>query len=211
MSCRWLYTPRGCAVFHVPARNQHLIHTSLPTSHGYSFSSENPDTNGKTPFVHLFEFVATIDYTPYFCVPASIAFRKEVCGGEAAVRRYCWEIARIGGDRVAEILGTEVMDNETHTLRNCCFANVRLPLKFKDDVEILGQKKFRSDEASRIQKWLLSTAVNEFDTYLQIAFVSGAMWVRLSGQIYLEFRDFEWIGFRLKEMCERLQDGALQI
>lgn len=125
--------------------------------------------------------------------------------------KYCWETARFGGDRVAEILGTEVMDNRTGTLRQCCFANVKLPLAFRVDGEEHRPEEstFGVDEAPRIQKWLNATAIKEFDTYLQIAYHSGAMWVRLSGQIYLEPRDFEWIGFRLKELCGRLADGEL--
>jgi hypothetical protein len=36
------------------------------------------------------------------------------------------------------------------------------------------------------------------------------MWVRLSGQIYLEVRDFEWVGERLKELCGRVKKGEFR-
>ncbi|TVY55757.1 Hercynylcysteine sulfoxide lyase [Lachnellula cervina] len=208
---KWLYTPRGCAVFHVPVRNQHLIRTCLPTSHGYYFLREVPDPNEKSPFVHLFEFVATIDYTPYVCVPAAIAFRKELCGGEASIREYCWWLARVGGNRVAEILGTSTMNNTTKTLTNCCFSNIELPLTFKRDGGQKQQGEFEIDMAPKIKKWLNATAVKEFDTYLQIDFHAGIMWVRLSGQIYLEVKDFEWVGFKLKALCERLTSGEIKL
>ncbi|KAL3419105.1 hypothetical protein PVAG01_09327 [Phlyctema vagabunda] len=180
---KWLYTPRGCAVFYVPVRNQHLIHTSLPTSHGYGYSYDKlPTPDGKTPFVHLFEFVATIDYTPYVCIPAALEFRKKICGGEENIMQYCWGLARNGGDRVAQILKTSVMDNRSGSLRNCCFANIELPLVFKPEGEELQKGEFSVAEAALMQKWLNATAVKEFDTYLQIAFMYGTMWVRLSGQ-----------------------------
>ncbi|TVY82429.1 Hercynylcysteine sulfoxide lyase, partial [Lachnellula suecica] len=204
---KWLYTPRGCAVFHVPARNQHLIRTCLPTSHGYYLPSQTPDPKEKSPFVHLFEFVATIDYTPYACVPAAISFRKQFCGGEDEIRKYCWEIARDGGKRVAEILETSTMGNETETLTKCCFSNIQLPLVFKRDGNQRQPGEFSVDDAPKIQKWLNATAVKEFDTYLQIAFHAGIVWVRLSGQIYLELKDFEWVGYRLKDLCGRLSSG----
>lgn len=160
--------------------------------------------------MHLFEFVATIDYTPYVCVPAAIEFRKQQCGGEARIRQYCWDIALAGGKRVAEILGTSTMDNKTRTISQCCFSNVELPLKFKDGSQ-RQQGEFGSDGVPKIQKWLNATAVKEFDTYLQIAFHAGIMWVRLSGQIYLELDDFEWVGFRLKDLCSRLTSGKTKL
>ncbi|TVY33873.1 Hercynylcysteine sulfoxide lyase [Lachnellula occidentalis] len=189
----------------------HLIRTCLPTSHGYHFPGEVPDPNEKSPFVHLFEFVATIDYTPYVCVPAAIAFRKDFCGGEASIRNYCWWLARVGGNRVAEILGTSTMNNATKTLINCCFSNIELPLAFKRDGSQRQQGEFDIDEASKIQRWLNATAVKEFDTYLQIAFHAGIMWVRLSGQIYLELNDFEWVGCKLKDLCDRLTGGEIKL
>ncbi len=36
----------------------------------------------------------------------------------------------LGADHVAKMLGPEVMDNKTHCLTSCCFANVSLPLTF---------------------------------------------------------------------------------
>jgi hypothetical protein len=67
------------------------------------------------------------------------------------------------------------------------------------------------EEAGKIGKWLNVTAAKEFDTYLQIALVSGSLWVRLSGQIYLELGDFEWVGWRLRELCDRIQKGEVTV
>lgn len=206
-SQRWLYTPRGCAVFHIPFRNQHLIRTSLPTSHGYQYPNQAPDS-GKSPFVHLFEFVATIDYSPYACIPAALEFRQKVCGGEEAIRKYCFSLAHTGGQRVAKILETYRMDTESGNMSQCCFTNVALPLAFGED-EVDGKIFFSVGEAPKIQQWLNRTAVKEFDTYLQIAMHGGVMWVRLSAQIYLELRDFEWVGYRLKGLCARIEDGEV--
>ncbi len=207
-NARWLYTPRSCAVFHVPFRNQHLIRTSIPTSHGYQFPSQPEDTGGRSAFVFLFDFVATMDYTPYMCIPAALDFRNKVCGGEAKIRQYCYDIARQGGDRVAAILGTSVMTTKSETMRQCAFSNVKLPLMFKRAEEVDSAKgELDVDEAVKIGTWIKATAAKEIDAYLQIAFYAGQLWVRLSGQIYLEVSDFEWVAPRLKELCERAKKG----
>lgn len=212
MLLRWLYTPRGCAVFHVPLRNQHLIRTCIPTSHGYKPPSQTKTTplTKKSNFVMLFEFVATIDYSPYCCIPAALAFRNQICSGEEEIQKYSWELAAKGGKRVAEILGTEIMVNKSGSINNCCFTNVRLPLVFKPDGEPIGKGEFSVIDAPKIGVLVNAVAFKEFDTYLQIGWHAGILWVRLSGQIYLEFGDFEWIGFKLGDLCRRIRDGAFK-
>lgn len=211
---KWLYTPRSCAVFYVPLRNQHFIRTSLPTSHGYRKSSKDDTLEDiNTYFLSMFNFVATIDYTPYLCIPAAISFRNTVCGGEAMIRQYCFDLSKVGGSICASIL-------ETYTLpisagRETCFTNIRLPIPFWAD----GPKNHHGDEistafqpsdAEKIKVWLNKTAVEEFDTYLQIGWHANVLWVRLSAQIYLELRDFELVGEKLKGLCERVNEGEVE-
>ncbi|KAK0105652.1 hypothetical protein ONS95_004180 [Cadophora gregata] len=216
---KWLYTPRSCAVLHVPTRNQHLIRTSIPTSHGYQYLITPEDPSGLSSFTHLFEFVATMDYTPYLCIPAALEFRNTVCGGEEAIRKYCFEIARKGGDCVARALGTSVMTTEGGEMRACAFANVELPFDFCDvtdarskenDEDIEGREKtLKLSEAEKIGAWIKVTAAKEFDTYLQTAVHGGKLWIRFSGQIYLELADFEWVAPRLKELCARVKSREI--
>ncbi len=215
---RWLYVPRGCAVFHVPARNQNLIRSSVPTSHvlGPVAHKETEDaicltleTNNR--FVEMFASVATIDTTPYICVSEALRFRQMICGGEESIRQYCRRVVLLGANHIAEMLGTEVMDNETHTLTSCCFANVRLPLNFVPwDCSHHGKTPDRNiyvDEVHKIGKWITERTVFDFDTMVPAKFHAGAIWVRFSGQIYLEMKDFDWAGFMLKELCTRVMNG----
>ncbi|KAH9880352.1 hypothetical protein IAQ61_000643 [Plenodomus lingam] len=149
---RWLHVPRGCAVFHVPTKNHHLIRTTLPTSHAFipkssshnipsplpsppslSTTTNTPPPTSSTssttsPFTLAFDFVGTIDNAPYLCVPTALTYRNQHLGGEQKIRTYCSTLALAGAHRVAQILGTHVLDNATHTLTQCCMANVRLPL-----------------------------------------------------------------------------------
>lgn len=215
-SFRWLYTPRGCAVFHVPQRNQHLIRTTYPTSHGFRpivspdplVPIRNPlPPDGKSPFVSLFQFVATADNTPYYCVPEALRFRREVCGGEVKIRNYIKDIAQLGADRVAAILGTSVMEDGMNWrkgqggLRDCAFANIELPLP----IDVGGG--ISTQEVDEIRNWMELQLIEKYNGFACIYDYKGKFWARVSGQIYLELSDFEWLGGVLQELCTAVKAG----
>ena len=196
---KWLYTPRACGVFYVPRRNQHLIRSTVPTSHG--FLPRPADCGGRAAakaaqnrFVNLFKWVSTVDQTPYLCIPAALAYRRDVCGGEEAIMLYCHTLARDGGKRVAELLGTEVMDNETQTLSQCCFTTVRLPLELS------------AEKGPEVVKRIMENCMNCEDTWVPAKFYNGDVWIRLSAQVYLEMADFEWAASVLQKLCDEIKE-----
>ena len=210
---RWLYVPRACAVFHVPKRNQHLIRTSLPVSHGFVPRPRGPghaifnplltDTSGKSPFVLLFDFVATLDVSPYLCIEEALKFRREVCGGEIKIMEYCDQISDEAGRLAAEIMGTEVMENKTNMITKCAFTNVRLPLEVGD-----GQGQVLEKDMYRVAVWMTAMLTKESDVYSPVFFHARKFWTRFSGQIYLDIGDFEKGARALKKLCERAKKGG---
>lgn len=209
---KWLFVPRGCALFYVPVRNQHLMRTTLPTSHGFvPLPTDGPQIisplppSAKGAFVASFEFVGTIDNSPYVSVPAAIEFRKACTwqgkSGEEAIMAYTHDQARKAGKVVAEILETEVLENEEGTLGNCNLSNVKLPLDFH---AIAGGDRAK---ALKVAQWIAKTLVEEYDTFIAIIFHADAWWVRLSAQVYLDMEDWSWAGKTLKEVCERVHKG----
>ncbi|KAF6232500.1 hypothetical protein HO173_009166 [Letharia columbiana] len=209
---KWLYVPRACAVFHVPRRNQHLIRTSLPTSHGFVPRPRGPgheimnplmkDSSSTSPFALLFEFVATLDVSPYLCIEEALRFRREVCGGEEKIMRYCEEISSEAGRQAAEILGTGVMENGTKMLTKCAFTNVRLPLEIGDGPEQIPEK-----DMYLVAVWMTAMLVRESDIYSPVFFHARRFWTRLSGQVYLDLGDFEKGARALKTLCDRAKSG----
>ncbi|KAI1349446.1 pyridoxal phosphate-dependent transferase [Xylaria sp. FL0043] len=195
---KWLFVPRGCAVFYVPLRNQHMITTTLPTSHGYvpkTGSRFNPlPPSSKPAFVNNFQFVGTLDTSPYVCVKEAIEWREQVLGGEARIMEYTQALAREGGRIVARILGTEVLDNESQSLSRCAMTNVALPI----DVNIA---------TITTQHWMMRTMVEGYKTFIALIIHAGQLWARLSAQVYLDVEDFEWAGQTLLELCERVKRG----
>ena len=205
---KWTYTPRGCALFYVPLRNQHQIRTSLPTSHGFVASGETSSANPLPPgagfesaFVQMFEFVGSGDITPFLSVPAAIQFRKNICGGEDKIMQYCADLVARGAVHVAEELGTEVMQNEEGTLhKDCAMANVRLPLDAKqvalDDRGVVG-----------VVAWTQEKMTDEYNGFVPTLWHGGHWWVRLSAQVWLDMDDFDWAARTLADLCDRVRRG----
>jgi selenocysteine lyase/cysteine desulfurase len=186
---KWLYIPRGCALLYVPVRNQHLIRSTIPTGFNFLKKDQAAQTNN---FVANFAAVATSDDTPYLCIPAALRWRERITWGsktgEEAIISYNKDLARRGGQLVAEILGTEVMDNAESTLGDCAMTNVRLPAKVK--------KKHSLNVADRINRLMnvrYNIAVNAYE-------YEGNFCVRLSAQVYLEMKHFEAAGLALEDL-----------
>lgn len=122
--------------------------------------------------------------------------------------RYCWDLAARGGKLVAEILGTEVMDNQEGTLtKECAMVTVRLPLKIRQASD--GAGRIPPEQAPRVQAWLCETLVTRHGTFIAVVFYRNQWWARFSAQIYLELQDFEWGARVLKELCEEVANGLL--
>ena len=192
-------------MFYVPERNQHLIRTSLPTSHGFvpapregsqAIVNPLPPSQG-TPFTNLFKFVATLDNSPSLCIGEALRFRKDICGGEDNIMGYCTDLAIKGGRKMADILQTDVMEEAAQSKR-CCFANVRLP------VPLDGIPNERKEEVGmEIAQWIAQKLVSEYDTYFGIYVHAGSLWARLSAQIYVDLEDIERGAYALKDLCKR--------
>ena len=152
-----------------------------------------------------FEFVGTLDDSPYLCIPAALEWRSKVRWkgrqGDEAVMDYCMWLAERAGAIVKGALGTEILDNEQRTLGRCFFANVRLPLNAESLTE--------GDPAhiAKVGQWIVEMLVKDYGTFIAIIYYAGAWWMRLSAQIYLTESDFEWAGKVLREVCQRVEAG----
>jgi len=208
--------PRGCAILYVPVRNQHLMRSTLPTSTGFVPQSNSPTTSSGPirPFAAAYTFKGTIDNTPEMCLRTALAYRESL-GGESAILSYCHKLARSAGARVAEVLGTRVLENGEGTLGNCCFTNVALPLNKAVLLDLLRSRKEAGTDTTMteakvgttILNWLTRQLVERHDTFMAIIFYADEWWVRLSAQVYLEMDDFEWGAELLKGLCEEVREG----
>lgn len=177
----------------------------MPRPRGPGNKIINPlmtDSTGKSPFVLLFEFVATLDVSPYLCIEEALEFRREVCGGEGVIMEYCEELSSEAGRLAAEIFGTVVMENSTKTLTECAFTNVRLPLEIGD-----GPGQIREKDMYLVAVWMTAMLTRESDIYSPVFFHARKFWTRFSGQIYLDLAEFYKGARALKALCERAKSG----
>lgn len=218
---KWLHVPRGCAVFHVPVRNQHLLPTPLATSRGYlpkdpgrsGRTQPMPDGGGKNHFVRNFEWVGTRDDSSYLCVKDAIAWRRDVLGGEDRIISYLWDLNKRGIKQVADTLGTEYLENKQGTLTNCAMANVALPIWVGDKGKERareGDAVLTDEECPKAFGWIQGRLVDEFKTFMAVWVRWDRFWVRISAQVYLEMDDYEWAGKVLKELSERVAKGEFR-
>jgi hypothetical protein len=117
---------------------------------------------------------------------------------------YTHRIARSAGDAIAALFETEVMDLPGSCMRECAFANIRLPLTVGTEA---GQVPV--DQVSLVGPWLRSKSAGEMDMYVQTLFYRGAFWWRICGQIYMELEDYVEAARRVATLLERIKGGEL--
>ena len=202
---KWLFVPRSIAAFFVPKRNQHLIRTTLPTSHGFQSQRSKdiydpmPTSEEANPVIKQFEYFGTIDGAPYCCIDEAIRFRDRVCGGEPAIREYCTSLARKAEQILVDALGTETFDiPERHRV---FFAHVRLPISVGEGV---GYDVPLSDVPT-VTQFMNREFVERYRTFLYVLFYRGAWWVRLSVTVYVDLDDCKYAAFVLQDLSERVR------
>nr|GAT59526.1 PLP-dependent transferase [Mycena chlorophos] len=191
---KWLYAKRSAAVLYVPKRNQHLIKSSFPTSGAYL----SPGNGNSTNFVQQFDFTATIDFVPFLSVAAALDFRTWL-GGEDKINAYCRDLAKRGGKRLAEILGTtaHVISTEEDGMA-LNMVNVRVPLDVPPTAAAATQAKiykrmFAPESGTFTMVWYIA----DHDT--------PGWWTRASAQIWNDISDFEKLGEVLLRVCAEVK------
>ena len=203
---KWLFVPRSVAAFFVPKRNQHLIRTTMPTSHGFQpkrthqmldfIPSDEPN-----PMIRQFEYFGTIDGAPYCCIEEAMRFRDEVCGGDLAIRTYCTSLAKEAEQILVETLGTETFDiPETHRV---FFAHVRLPISVGEGDGYDMQAK----DVPVVKKYVDRQFVEKYRTFMSVFPYRGEWWARLSVTVYHDLEDCKYAASVLKELCGKVREG----
>ena len=158
---KWLCSPKGCALLWASDEGLEQLHPAT-ISHGF----------GQRP-LDEFDFVGTRDYSPWLALGAALEFRMRL--GDQAVRSWNHELALWGREHLLGVLGTEPAGLPRHVGN---MATVRVPWRPRTvDAEAGFELSRRLWREHRVE----------------VPFVplEGALWVRISGQVYVERADIE--------------------
>jgi selenocysteine lyase/cysteine desulfurase len=124
----------------------------------------------------------TRDFPPYLAIVDAIDFRNKF--GEQKIVAYIHSLAQIGGRRLANTWGTNVLGlGADHSLIDVAMTNVRLPVTTPlPDSSILTPAQLANSIFSNYHTWV---PIFEFE---------GAWYCRISAQIYNEESDIIYYG-----------------
>lgn len=128
-----------------------------------------------------FEFTGTRDYTPWLSLPATLAFRREL--GDRAVRDYNHRLALQAREILLDRLGTVATGPASMVGSLVC---VRAP-------ESVGEATWEGASRAARRLWEEERIEVPFFPF------DGALWLRVSAQVYNEAQEYE----RLAELLCR--------
>ncbi|KAJ7716635.1 pyridoxal phosphate-dependent transferase [Mycena metata] len=182
-SCsKWMYAKRACAVLYVPRKHQDMIKSALQTSaHHPSHQTGEVDT-----FPMRFFFPGTLDVTIPLSVNHALDFH-EWLGGEKKINEYCHQLAVNGGRRLAEVMGTAVLEGSEEQLGNMANVELPLPSSLPPSFSIYSQLK--------------RLLLDKHHIYATQFYHNGKWYTRVSAQIFNEVSDFEKLGAAWLDIC----------
>ena len=130
--------------------------------------------------------------------------------------RYIQDISQCGAQIIAEMLGTEVLDNTGRTLTKCALQNVRLPIGTRSRERYISpterEGKIQTVLVDNYRKTLLTHYLQqvmsqEFNTFIPVILYRGNWYARVSGQVYLDEEDFRFGGRVLLDLVGRVRNG----
>lgn len=185
---KWLYVPRPCAVLYVSPKHFREIQ-SMPVSHSYVSPNAvlSPEEEANL-LVSKFTFSGSISFAGISCIKTALDFRKNVCGGEEAISKYCFDLARqVGELALRKWPGSTLIENEERSLTTA-MVTIFYPLERHTKTFDLSDKKL----AQHLIKTISATQIEKYKTFVPFDVHRGKLFARFSCQVYNELVDYEY-------------------
>jgi isopenicillin-N epimerase len=159
---KWLFSPRSCGFLWSARAAQTALHP-LAISHAY-----------RAGFTAEFDWTGTRDFSAWLATGASIGFLQDL-GAEAA-RHYCHRLVVAAAEKIARAWGEPLSGPpELHGF----MIAIRLPPS--------SQRAVTRESAAVLQSQLM----REHRIAVAIMPIEGALWARISAQVYNSAPDYE--------------------
>lgn len=196
---KWLFVERGCAALYVDPKYQRKVH-SIPIS----FSYLDDDTPLETEELNNMRFIDTFQYTGTTNKPniptigEAIQFRKDVCGGETAIRKYCRGLSY----QVAELFTKNIWLDTTY-LNNEEDSAITAMVCIEVPIEKYAKEDFDRSDLKECLLYLEQRICNKHNTFTPFCINNEKVYVRFSCQVYNDIEDYVYAGeIILKEFEE---------
>lgn len=186
---------------YAPKRTQQYL-PSMPTSHYYISPTDPPatgppllPTDAASNFVASWEFNGTVDLSNFLSLTQALEYR-EWLGGNDAIMRYNSTLARRGGQILTKLLGPRSVVMGAVEL-TAAMVNVSIPV----DVGAIDRHAFPSLQHVAVR--LQAVLADNNPTFIPFYAHNDKVWARVSAQVWLEERDFEWLGGVMVDAVQR--------
>ncbi|KAF5096876.1 hypothetical protein D0Z00_002613 [Geotrichum galactomycetum] len=201
---KWYFTPTPAAFLYIK-NGLHDQIQSFPVSHSF-ISFDTDGGHGNKLLKEKFSFIGTADYSNPIVVDAARKFRNEVCGGEHAIKDYCYNIAVKGAELFARTVpGVSVFETYTSPAPGSHSTNtsmINLLLTHPKLDYTIAASPERTAELTTIALAISKRLLHDHNVVFPFFAYDGKLMFRLSGQVYLDEADFEKGAEALKSVLE---------
>lgn len=102
------------------------------------------------------------------------------------------------------------MENSKETLTNCGLGNVALPVWIGEEKGAEaqdGDALIAESDVTVVKQWMFRVMMDEYKTFMMLYAIGNRLFVRISAQIYLDMKDYEFAARVLGDICSRVAGG----
>lgn len=185
---KWCNAPSGAGFLYVRPDRQQLIRPTV-ISHG-----ANSTRTDRSRFRLEMDYVGTMDFTPWLCVPDALRFNASLLpGGWPELRRRNHQLAIAGRDLLCRVLGAEPVAPDDMLGSMAC---VRLPDRTPKE-QGLPTKYHDPLQDALVARHHIQVPIIPFPS-------APTRYVRISAHLYNSIEQYRYLGAALREELERV-------
>jgi selenocysteine lyase/cysteine desulfurase len=192
---KWLFVPRGCAILYVDSKHFSSVET-MPIGHVFVDNEEALSFPPEMELIKKFKFIATKTFAQVSCIEAAINFRKNACGGESTIYKYCNELCHKVGLLITKDKwhGMSILNDGFDTVTT--MINIEVPIDHLAKRENIVMDNSSPEQQAKFlhfsRKFIEEEMINKYHTFIPMFYHHGKLYARFSCQIYNDLDDYDY-------------------